>query len=549
MPVVTVYFDRLFSMLKGEISKNELVDIIPYLGLDIEEKTEQYIKIEYNPNRPDYSTDYGLARALNSFLDFEKEFPRYNVTDGDVDIHVDKSIERVRPYIVAVVIKGIKLDDESIRQIITMQEDLHNGIGRKRKKVSIGIHNFDVIKAPIEYITVDESFSFIPLTKNKQMTIREILNSEIGGKYSKILSEHKLYPILRDANKEVLSFPPIINGDLTKLDSKTTNLFIDVTGTELAAVNNALSILFTALSDAGGSIHSVKIIYDNRTETTPEIPDKVFEVKLSYAKSLLGLELSGKEVVEYLRRCRMLAEIDEDIIKIKTQPFRFDLIHPVDLVEEIGLGYGIQNLQPTLPGSNMTGGFDKKQQLLTQTRDVLTGLGLIEIMTIGLISQEILDKSNIKNKDIIKVVDTKSIEHEILKNSNIPGILKTFSRNIHKKYPQRIFEISKIFLKDNNTIKEQYNLTVGLAHATVNFTEASSYLNAIGKQLFNIDFRTAASENEVFLKGRVANIFNGKTHIGIIGEIHPQILENFAIRTPVVLFDINLEELLREKLF
>ena len=145
-----------------------------------------------------------------------------------------------------------------------------------------------------------------------------------------------------------------------------------------------------------------------------------FEVKLSYAKSLLGLELSEKEVIEYLRRCRMLAKIDEDIIKIKTQPFRFDLIHPVDLVEEIGLGYGIQNLQPTLPGSNMTGGFDKKQQLLTQTRDVLTGLGLIEIMTIGLISQEILDKSNIENKDIIKVVDTKSIEHEILKNSNIP---------------------------------------------------------------------------------------------------------------------------------
>ena len=245
----------------------------------------------------------------------------------------------------------------------------------------------------------------------------------------------------------------------------------------------------------------------------------------------------------------MLAEIDEDIIKIKTQPFRFDLIHPVDLVEEIGLGYGIQNLQPTLPGSNMTGGFDKKQQLLTQTRDVLTGLGLIEIMTIGLISQDILDKSNIENKDIIKVVDTKSIEHEILKNSNIPGILKTFSRNIHKKYPQRIFEISKIFLKDNNAIKEQYNLTVGLAHATVNFTEASSYLNAVGKQLFNIDFRTTASENKIFLKGRVANIFNGKTHIGIIGEIHPQILENFAIRTPVVLFDINLEELLREKLF
>ena len=546
MPVVTVYYDRIFAMLKDKISKEELTEKIPYLGLDIEEQNDEYIKIEYNPNRPDYSTDYGLARSLNSFLDFETEYSKYDIHESDFVINVDKSTKEVRQYIVAAVIKDIKLDDETIRQIITMQEDLHNGIGRKRKKVAIGIHNLDVIKSPLEYITVDDSFSFIPLNKDSNMTVKEILNSELGNQYANILTGNNRYPIIRDSNKQVLSFPPIINGDLTRLDSKTTNLFIDVTGTDLNALCNALSVLFTTLSDAGGKVYSVKINSDEYKMKTPEIREEIMEVEIEYVKSLLGLELSEKEIIEYLRRCRISAKIAGNKVIVKTEPFRFDLIHPVDVIEEIGLGYGIHNLKPTLPGSDMTGGFDQKQQFLDKTRDVLTGLGLIEIMTIGLISEDMLEKSEMSTKNLLKIVDTKSIEHEILKNSNVPAILKTFSKNIHKKYPQRIFEISKVFSKKDGEIYEHYQLTVGLAHAAVNFTEASSYLNAFGKQLLDIDLLTKANENELFVRGRGAEIINEKGNkIGIVGEINPQILENFALRTPIALFDIDLDELLR----
>ena len=546
MPVVTVYYDRIFSMLKGEISKDELIDKIPYLGLDIEEQTEEYIKIEYNPNRPDYSTDYGLARSLNSFLDFETQYSKYDVYESDLVINIDKSTRDVRQYIVAAVIKDIKLEDETIRQIITMQEDLHNGIGRKRKKVAIGIHNLDVIESPLEYITVDDSFSFIPLNKDSDMTIKEILDSEIGNQYASILAGNNLYPIIRDANKQVLSFPPIINGDLTRLDSKTTNLFIDVTGTDLDSVCNALSVIFTTLNDAGGKVHTVEINSDNSKIKTPQIKEEVIEVELEYVRSLLGLELSEKEIITYLRRCRISANIENNKVIVKTEPFRFDLIHPVDVIEEIVLGYGIHNLKPTLPGSDMTGGFDRNQQFLDKARDVLTGLGLIEIMTIGLISEDMLKKSEMSTDNLLKVVDTKSIEHEVLKNSNVPSILKTFSKNIHKKYPQRIFEISRVFNKTDNEIQEHYHLTVGLAHATVNFTEASSYLNAFGKQLLDMNLSTRANESELFVKGRGAEIINEKgIKIGIVGEINPQVLENFALRTPISLFDIDLDELMK----
>ena len=549
MPVVTVYYDRMFSMLKGKISKDQLIEKIPYLGLDIEEENDEYIKIEYNPNRPDYSTDYGIARSLNSFLDFETEYSKYDIHESEFVINVDKSTEQVRQYIVAAVIKDIKLDDETIRQIITMQEDLHNGIGRKRKKVAIGIHNLDVIKSPLEYITVDDSFSFIPLNKDSDMTVKEILNSEIGNQYANILLGNNRYPIIRDANKQVLSFPPIINGDLTRLDSKTTNLFIDVTGTDLDAVSNALSVLFTTLNDAGGKVQSVEINVNSSKIRTPEVNDNTMEVETEYVRSLLGLEISEKEIIEYLRRCRILGEISGNKVVIKTEPFRFDLIHPVDVIEEIGLGYGIHNLEPTLPGSDMTGGFDEKQRFLDKARDVLTGLGLIEIMTIGLISEDMLEKSEMSTSELLKVVDTKSIEHEVLKNSNVPAILKTFSKNIHKKYPQRIFEISKVFGKKDNEIHENYQLTVGLAHATVNFTEVSSYLNAFGKQLLDIDLSTKASENEIFVKGRAAEIIDEEgIKVGVIGEIKPQVLENFALRTPISLFDINLDQLMMKKI-
>ena len=548
MPVVTVYFERLFSMLNGSISREELIDNIPYLSLDIEEITDEYIRIEYNPNRPDFSTDYGLARALNSFLKFESKSDSYIVNESDISITVDKSTGEVRQYIVSALVKDINLDDESIRQIINMQEDLHNGIGRRRRKVSIGIHNFDVIKPPIYYKTVDENFSFVTLNNSKSSTIREILdNTDVGKSYGHILSKNSIYPILVDSADGVLSFPPIINGDLTKLTNETKNLFIDITGTDFNAVNNALSVLFTTLADAGGQVYSVKVNYGEQVLITPKINSNKLPVDLSYAKSLLGLEISEEDAINYLQRCGMNSIIENNGVMVKRPPYRFDLIHPVDLVEEIAIGYGVNNIIPTVPSTDLTGNPNNKQRMISTVREVLIGLGLIETMTFGLISNEQLIKSNMKDEQI-KVVETKSIEHEILKKSNIPSILYTLSRNIHNSYPQRIFEVAKIFKNVKSSIIEPYHVTVALSHAEVNFTEGKSFMTALGQQLFNRQFSTRRTDNPVFLNGRSAEIVDSdKTNIGVIGEVHPEVLENFSIRTPVVLFDINLEKLIKSE--
>ena len=259
---------------------------------------------------------------MNAFLEFEKSWPDYNITKNDLTIHVDQSIKNVRPYITSAIIKNIILDDESIRQLINMQEDLHNGIGRKRRKVSIGIHNFDVIKPPVYYKTVDKNFSFVPLNSKNKSTIHEILTeTDTGKSYGSILSESSLYPILVDSSNGVLSFPPIINGDLTRLTSDTKNLFIDVTSTNLESAHDALAVLTSSLSDAGGQIESVNVNYSDISIVTPDLSNTSMVIDLNYAKSLLGINPTINEVQACLLRSRMKSIIENETLKYQNSPY------------------------------------------------------------------------------------------------------------------------------------------------------------------------------------------------------------------------------------
>ena len=212
MPVVTIYFDRIYSMLKGEIDRDELLDKIPYLGLDIEEIHESYFKLEYNPNRPDFSTDYGIATGLQGLLGIKKGIQKTIIKKkGKFAIKVDSSVTKIRPYVTGLIATNGKLDDFSIKQLMNMQEDLHFGIGRKRKKSSIGLHDADKISFPLTYLTRSKEHKFVPLNSNTEQTIDEILtNTEVGQNYGWILDDAKNVPIIIDSEQNTISFQPII---------------------------------------------------------------------------------------------------------------------------------------------------------------------------------------------------------------------------------------------------------------------------------------------------------------------------------------------------
>ena len=524
------------------------IERLPYLGLDIEEKAQDYIRVEYNPNRPDFSTDYGIVRALKGLLGLEKGCPKYSVQKSDLVVKVDKSVEEVRPYIVSALIEGITLDDETIRQIIAMQEDLHHTIGRRRAKVSIGIHNFDVLKPPIIYTTEAPDFKFVPLGGAEPLSMSEILDkTPVGQKYGWIVAKHKRYPILIDSLGQVLSFPPIINGELTRVTSATRNLFIDITATDLKASEDALAILVTTLADAGGTLKSAEVRYPNLTLLTPNLSEMEMEVELKKVNRLLGLKLKSKEAVECLARSRIDAEYDGGKLTAKIPRYRVDIMHPVDLVEEVAIGYGLDKITPTLPPTKTVGRPHPELKRLSAIRDVCVGLGLTEVMNLSLTSEAAL-YTNLgrQAQEAIKVEEPKSSEHEYLRDMLIPSLLLNLATNIHEPYPQKLFELAKTFHRRGSEIVEEYHLAVITSHSEANYTEAKSLLDAITQQTFGLRCETKPASNPLFIQGRCAEVKGGVLE-GMIGEIRPEVLQAFNLRMPAAALELNINQAKQHK--
>ena len=547
MPVVNVTIERLKKLVSG-IKMEKVLDMLPFVGLDIEDIDKNVIRLEYNPNRPDFSSDYGIARALRGLLEIETGIPKFKISGkSGLAIRVEPAVRRIRPYIAAVVARNGILDDETINQLIGMQEDLHNGVGRKRKKASIGIHNLDVIQFPLTYKTVSGDYSFIPLDESSEYSIDEILESEIGKQYGHLLSGFDRYPIIVDSLGTVLSFPPIINGNVTKVNEKCRNLFVEVTATDQKSAEDVLAIFAVTLYDAGFEIRTVTIDSGKKKIETPQMKPKIISADMIYINSILGLMLDAKQVIKCLKKCRLDAKAVGKKIVCTIPRYRTDISHSIDIVEEVAIGYGVYNLEPIFPYSQTAGKKNSLSLYFDTIRETMIGLGMIESLNFSLTSKEVqYNAFGIVAKDVLSVDCSKSIEHEILRESLVPSLLQSLSYNIHEQYPQRLFEIGKTFRKEG-TIIERWNIGAVVAHTDAGYTEIKSIMQALLKSCFGKDAITRASSSQMFMDGRCAEvIFDGKS-VGVIGEIIPYALENFKLRVPVAAFEINLPTIIKDK--
>ena len=391
-------------------------------------------------------------------------------------------------------------------------------------------------------------YRFTPLGHNKLISMKQILKeSHTGQQYGHIIEKFQEYPIIVDKNDNVISFPPIINGDITRISTDTKNLFIDITSTNLKSAEDVLAVLLTTLSDMGGKLESVQIQYPSYKKISPNINSSKMTIKSSFINRRLGMNLSSKDIVKYLKRSRLDAKIDYESINVVIPIYRSDIIHPIDIVEEVLIGYNVSNITPTIPKSSNVGKLNSQLVELDSAREIFSGLGLIEIMNYSLISKETLVRINGEvPKHHIKVKNPKTGEHEYLRSSLIPSMLTTFSKNIHEEYPQRLFEISTIFNRNKekiNNIDEKNMISVGIAHSNSNYTETKSYLTAFLYQYKNISCITKPFDQTFFISGRAATIEHNNTIIGIIGEITPTILETFCLRVPVSVFEINIDSI------
>jgi phenylalanyl-tRNA synthetase beta chain len=428
-----------------------------------------------------------------------------------------------------------------------MQEDLHNGVGRRRRKASIGIHNLDVIKFPITYRTAGGDYSFAPLGESAEQSIDQILKeSETGRQYGHILSGSDKYPIIVDRVGTTLSFPPIINGNATKVDENCRNLFVEVTATDQKAAEDALAIIAVTLYDAGFEIRTVTVGSGKKVET-PQIKPRIISADVGYINSILGLTLDAKQAIKYLKKSRLDATARGKKIVCTIPRYRTDINHAIDIAEEVVIGYGIFNIEPTFPASPTAGQKNSLSVYFDAIREALAGLGMLESLSFSLTSKEVqYGAFGIAGKDVLTVDGSKSIEHEILRDSLVPSLIQSLSRNVHEGYPQRLFEIGKTFHKDGS-ITERWNVATVIAHADAGYTEARSAMQALIKSCFGKDVATRASTSLVFMEGRCADIIVDGRAVGVIGEVIPLALVNFKLRVPVAAFEINLSGIIKDK--
>ena len=543
MPVVTLYFDRIKKILGRSIPKGKIIDTLPFIGLDIEDETADHINVEYSPNRPDYSTDYGIITGLQGLLGIKLGMPVLKIKNGKYSIKADPSVSKIRPYVTAIEARNGKLDDETIRQIITMQEDLHNGLGRRRKKASIGIHDLEKIKFPLYYKTVTREHSFIPLESDVSLTVKDILEkTETGKKYKHILEGNAKVPVIIDSDGKTISFPPIVNAKLTEMNTKTHNLLVEVTATDKNAAEGVLAVVANTLQIAGFELYSVKIT--GAGNSTPILKSRDLVLESELVNKTLGIEISNQLIVKSLKKSRLDAKLRGKKILCTIPRYRTDIFGVMDLVEEVALGYGIQNLAPTMPESVSAGERNNITKTLETVRSLMIGLGYLEMMNFELTSKEILyDKTGRDSSKIISVADSKSQEHIILRDILLPGMMEVLSRNIHESYPQKIFEIGTVFEKDS-PIKEEIHLSCLSAHKDVNFTEVKSVLQSLLKTGFNLSCNTVPQKESMFVDGRTGSIVVHGKKLGSLGEIDAKVADNFKLRTPVAGFEIKLTDLL-----
>ncbi|MFH1500941.1 MAG: phenylalanine--tRNA ligase subunit beta [archaeon] len=523
---------------------SEVQDKIPYLGTPLESLNSEEIELEIFPNRPDLLSFQGYIRALKAFLGKEKGLKKYKVHPAEkkFTVTIDKNLEKIRPYTACAIVKNISFDNEKIKEIVDVQEKIHSTFGRNRKKIAIGIYPLEKITLPIKFeARKPADIKFIPLEETKELTGKDILTrTSTGRDYAHLLKDYSEYPVFVDAKGEILSMPPIINSQNTgKITEETENIFIECSGFHFESLKKTLNIIVTMLADMGGKVYQMNLKY-KKPEKTPDLTPEKMKISLKDAENLLGVSLNEKQVKECLEK--MGYEYSKGTVKIPA--WRADILHPVDIYEDIAIGYGFENLTPEIPEISTVGQEEKSAILKTRISEILVSLGLLEITTFHLTKKEDqFKKMAQKASACIEIEDSKT-DYNILRENLLHSALKVLSENVDAEYPQKIFEIGRVFYKDDSEetgIKEQEKLCIALSPS--NFTELKQSLEYLGNML-ELNLEVENTDHPCFIPGRVGKIMLNNKEIGFLGEVSPSILKNWHLKMPAAALEMSLDSLL-----
>lgn len=540
---------KIFEGLVGKkLSPDQLKDRISMLGTDLEKIEGDEIHVEIFPQRPDMLSEQGFARAFSSFIGVKTGLRSYKIEKSDEKVIIDRSVAEVRPFTACAIVKDLKFDDEKIRELIQIQEKLHITYGRNRKKAAIGIYPMEKIKMPITYFAEDpKKITFRPLEFPKEITALQVLSQHPTGRdYAHLLEGKKKFPFFKDADGQILSMPPIINAHNTgKVSEKTKEVFIECSGFDFNTLSICLNIIVTTLSDMGGKVQSMTLEYPDKKRTTPDLEPLKMDLDIGYTNRILGLELSEKDIKTLLEKMGFGYDMKAKKEKVLVPAYRSDILHQIDLVEDVAIAYGYENFEPLIPNVATIGEESEFEIFKRRIANILAGLGLLETNSFHLTNEDDHNRKMGVDLRFIEIENAVNIEYNILRSWITPDMMRILSENTNKAYPQNIFQIGTIFKHNEDmetNVEENDRLAVCLCGSDSNFTKIKQVLDALANAL-DIKYGSKETDHGSFIPGRVARISVKDKEVAYIGEISPNVLSNWNLQMPVACFELNLSDL------
>jgi phenylalanyl-tRNA synthetase beta chain len=561
MPTITIHKRDLDRLTGRTLTPAQIEEHLPWVKGEIKESIESAdeLRIELNDtNRPDLWCAEGIARQIRFKLGQpHKPYAFFNGSGAAPVIAVEPGLEAVRPYIGAFIARGLAVDEPLLVQTIQTQEKLAEAFGRKRRAVSLGLYRAEAVRFPVTYTPADpDAVRFVPLGMSEEMSLREILHRHPKGiQYAAILDRQTRYPALLDANRTVLSFPPIINSRaLGEVSPGDQDLLVEATGTDLPLVVLAINIFAVNLADRGAAIEPVEVQYPYRTGygskvRTPYDLSRPLILELQNVEQVLGEPLTAHRVGQLLKRYGYEVKPRGKRVEVRYPPYRNDLMHPVDVVEDLAISRGYGVFEPVLPSTFTPGGLSALERLSDQGREMMVGLGFQEVISPILTSRtDAVDRMGMPDLPIVEVENVMSLSYSALRPWLIPSLLRVEAAGGRCFYPHRIFEAGETASPDAaapDGTATQLRLAALLAHPTVSFSELHSHLDLLMYYLGH-SYALEPTAHRSFMEGRVGGIRVEGRDLGVIGELHPQVLENWGISMPCVAFELQLDPLVQK---
>lgn len=629
MPTVEVFQDALVAAFGENVTQDYFDALCFEFGLELDEVTSEQemakkekgvldenlsdrtiFKVDVPANRYDLLCIEGLVRALKIFRG-DMAPPVYKLSTpkpkAEMKVTVCGSVRHIRPFCVAAVLRGVTFNKDGYDSFIALQDKLHWNIGHRRTLVSIGTHDLSTLTPPFSYEALPpQEIVFQPLNQTEVMNghrMMEVLSEHQQLKaYLHIIRDKPCYPVIYDSKRVVCSLPPIINGEHSKIRLDTKDVFIEVTAMDMTKANIVLNTVVAMFSEHCAKpflAEPVEVEYASDYEPNsfakpgdkfvyPQLDTTPMKASISRLKNNLSLgELTGAEVQKLLTRMSVHCEIDKkdkDVLNVDVPVTRSDIMHECDLLEDLAIAYGYNNLKTEVPATFSGASGQKINHLSDLVRNEVAMAGFTECMGWALISHK-ENWHNMRREEKLQELwrlaarpheyspgipavvlsNSSTKDFELLRTSILPGLLKTTGNVKHNPPPIKIFEVGDVVLQEptretgsrnvrrvcalNTGMKSNLSLTHGVLDQlmyTLNCEPEHEHEAAKkkGAKTLRKPFKLVASDDPSFFPGMQAHVVVEGTVIGVLGELHPEVMTRFDINMPASAFEINLEPFL-----